>query len=128
MNTPHCCQIKTRAGDKTPRPASQLRRGGEIAGWFLPSATLVLLPKCPACVAAYIALVSGVGISVATATYLRASLLILCVTALACLALKRLCRLGGRQGRAFAKEMNATYAAGSAQCSHLQDRGATRPN
>ena len=104
MNDRHCCQIKTRAGDNVRRPVSRFRRGGEIAGWVLPSATLVLLPKCPACVVAYIALFSGVGISVATATYLRTSLLILCVTVLACLALKRLCRLGGRNRRAFAQE------------------------
>jgi hypothetical protein len=101
VNTHHCCQPKTRAGENARRPASRLR-GGEIAGWVLPGATLVLLPKCPVCVAAYIALFSGVGISVATATYLRTSLLILCVTALAWLALKRLCRLGVRSGGGFA--------------------------
>ena len=106
MNAHRCCQIKTRVGGDARRPASRLRRSGEVAGWVLPSATLVLLPKCSACVTAYIALFSGVGISVATATYLRTSLLVLCVIALACLALKRLCRLGGRNRRAFAREMN----------------------
>jgi len=93
-----------RASENARRPASRLGRSGEVAGWVLPSITLALLPKCPVCVAAYIALFSGVGISVATATYLRTSLLILCVTVLACLALKRLCRLGGRNRRAFAQE------------------------
>ena len=90
MNTQQCCQTRTRA-----RPASHLRRGGEIAGWVLPTATLVLLPKCPVCVAAYIALLSGLGVSVATAAYVRTSLLILCVTAVAWLAFKRLHRLTG---------------------------------
>ncbi len=56
MNPRHCCQIKTRAGDNVRRPASRLRRGGEIAGWIVPGATLALLPKCPACVAAYVTL------------------------------------------------------------------------
>ncbi len=92
MNTGHCCQIATRGRDNARRPASRLRRSGEIAGWIIPSATLVLLPKCPACVAAYVALFSGVGISVASASNLRTLLLILCVAALLCLALKRLCR------------------------------------
>jgi hypothetical protein len=87
----HCCQFATRDSDKAP--VSRWRRGGEIAGWIVPSATLVLLPKCPVCVAMYIALVSGVGISVASAAHLRASLLVLCVAALLGLALKRLCRL-----------------------------------
>ena len=92
MNTRHCCQIATQDRDNAPRPASRWRRGGEIAGWIIPSATLVLLPKCPACVAVYVALFSGVGISVASASNLRISLLILCVAALLCLALKRLRR------------------------------------
>jgi hypothetical protein len=41
----------------------------------------------------YVALFSGVSISVASASNLRTALLILCITALICLALKRLCRL-----------------------------------
>ncbi len=98
MNTRHCCQIATRDRDNAPQPASRWRRGGEIAGWIIPSATLILLPKCPACVAAYVALVTGVGISVASASNLRTSLLILCVAALVCLALKRLAAGLSEQG------------------------------
>jgi len=41
----------------------------------------------------YVALFSGVSISVASASNLRTALLILCITALICLALKRLGRL-----------------------------------
>ena len=93
MNTHHCCKVATGVRDNARPPASRLRRGGELAGWIVPSATLALLPKCPACVAAYIALFSGVGISVSTATYLRTSLLVLCVTALLFVSLKRPCRM-----------------------------------
>jgi hypothetical protein len=93
MNTRHCCQIATRDRSNASRPASRWRRGGEVAGWIISSATLVLLPKCPVCVAMYVALFSGVGISVASAANLRATLLILCVGTLLCLALKRLCRV-----------------------------------
>jgi hypothetical protein len=89
MNTHHWCKVATGVRDNPRRPASRLRRGGEIAGWIVPSATLVLLPKCPACLAAYVALFSGAGISVSTATYLRTSLLILCLTALLFLSLRR---------------------------------------
>ena len=104
MNTRHCCQIATRGRDNARRPASRLGRSGEIAGWIIPSATLVLLPKCPACLAAYVALFSGVGISVAGASNLRTSLLFLCVAALLCLALKRLCRLASEnKARAMAQ-------------------------
>jgi len=48
-------------------------------------------------VAAYVALFSGVGISVASASNLRSALLMLCVAALLCLALKRLPRLASQK-------------------------------
>ena len=97
MNARHCCQIKTRAGDNARRPASRLRRGGEIAGWIVPSATLALLPKCPACVAAYVALATGIGISLPTATYLRAMLVALCVASLVFITARRLRSLFARR-------------------------------
>jgi hypothetical protein len=97
VNTRHCCRTAKRGRDNARRPASRLRRSGEIAGWIIPSATLLLLPKCPACVAAYVALFSGVGISVASASNLRSALLILCVAALLFLALKRLPRLASQK-------------------------------
>ena len=96
MNTGHGCQNKTQADDNARRPASRLRRGGEIAGWIIPSATLVLLPKCPMCVAAYIALFSGVSITVASASNLQTSLKTLCVAALFWLVMKHLCRPASR--------------------------------
>jgi hypothetical protein len=70
-----------------------MRRSREIAGWIVPSATLALLPKCPACLAAYIALATGVGVSIATATYVQGGLVILCVGLLIYLAVKRIVRV-----------------------------------
>jgi len=90
VNARHCCQIETRAGDSARRAASRSRRGGEITGWIVPTATLVLLPKCPACVAAYVALATGIGISLPTATYLRAMLGVLCVASLVFITARRL--------------------------------------
>jgi len=94
MRTLRCCSTATRDRDHLRRSSSLWRRGGTIAGWILPGATLALLPKCPVCVAAYLALVSGIGISVTTAAYVRTSLLMMSATTLLCLSLKYISRLG----------------------------------
>jgi hypothetical protein len=72
------------------------RRGRELGAWMLPSIALALMPKCPACVAAYIALGTGIGISMPTATYLRVSLIVVCGASLAFLAARRVRRLVAR--------------------------------
>src|SRR5215468_2541417 len=92
MNPLPCCQTATRSRDNARRPASRWRRPGEIAGWIVPSATLALLPKCPVCVVGYVALATGLGISMKTAAHLRTLLLMLCIVSLVFVAAKRLRR------------------------------------
>jgi hypothetical protein len=47
------------------------------------------MPKCPACLAAYLALATGLGISLPTAAWIRELLIVLCAVSLCYLALKR---------------------------------------
>jgi len=54
----------------------------------MPSAVLVLMPKCPACVVAYVAIVTGAGISVSMAAQLRVVVLVLCVVTLVWVAVR----------------------------------------
>ena len=72
------------------RLQSLKRRFRNFGEWLVPSVLLVLVPKCPMCIAAYIALGAGIGISVTAATYLRMALIILCLGSLLFTAI-RLC-------------------------------------
>lgn len=82
----NCCHAAAGAWN-APTWARRVRDG---FAWIVPSAGLVLMPKCPACLAAYVALWTGLGLSLSTATYLRWVLLSLCVAALLFLVVKRL--------------------------------------
>lgn len=72
-------------------------RGAEIAGWIVPGATLALLPKCPACVVAYVALATGLGISFSMAAYIRMSLVIVSISVLLFVAARRAIRWWSRR-------------------------------
>jgi hypothetical protein len=53
-----------------------------VAGWVGSAAGLALMPKCPACIAAYVALGTGLGISLSAATHLRTALMFAGITLL----------------------------------------------
>jgi hypothetical protein len=101
VNTQPCCKFSASDSRSEPftapptdgEPLTFARRCLDIAGWLVPGAILALMPKCPACLAAYMAVGTGLGISLSTATHLRASLLFLCVALLLYLVVKGLCRL-----------------------------------
>lgn len=77
---------EARTADGGPRLRTLARRCREVVGWIVPGGILALLPKCPACIVAYFAIGSGIGISVSTAIYLRMGLVILCAASLTYLA------------------------------------------
>jgi hypothetical protein len=68
---------------------SNLRRAVDLVVWIIPSAILALIPKCPMCLAAYIALWTGLGLSVAAAANLRVLLIVACVISLVLVAARQ---------------------------------------
>ena len=94
-----CCQVaagglapkaaRVRITHRGPHQPSVARRSTAFAGWIVSAGILALLPKCPACIAAYLAIASGIGISITTAAYLRIGLLALSVASLSYFAASR---------------------------------------
>ena len=88
MNPANCCENQP----------TLARRGSRLAQWAIPGALLVMLPKCPACLAGYVLLWTGVSLSLTTAGLLRTLILVFCVTALVWFAARRLKLLLGARG------------------------------
>ncbi|MFB6457866.1 hypothetical protein ACE38W_21525 [Chitinophaga sp. Hz27] len=66
------------------------RRFFQFIRWATPGVVLALIPKCPVCLAGYIALGTGLGVSITTAKYLRWGLILLCCASLLYFLAKRL--------------------------------------
>jgi len=73
------------------------RRLSGAAASILPGAVLVLLPKCPLCLAAWLALVTGIGVSAAAAQCVRGLIVVFWVASVALATAQiirgRVCRL-----------------------------------
>jgi len=98
VNAHRCCVItpgsmeQNKVGERIagggPHPPSFLRRSLDLSAKFIPVAILAVLPKCPACLAAYVALGTGIGLSLTAATYIRLSLIVVCLATLIFLVAK----------------------------------------
>jgi hypothetical protein len=89
MKAPKCCvsvlasaPIELDGTDGKSHPFFLAKRLLKVARLSLPAVVLALLPKCPACLAAYVALGTGISLSVAAAALLRSILTAACGAAL----------------------------------------------
>ncbi|MGC4055120.1 MAG: hypothetical protein QM757_40290 [Paludibaculum sp.] len=83
MTTPGCV-----CGPVSDRPA-------KAAASILSGLLVLLMPKCPLCIAAWLTVATGVGISAAGVIYVRAGILLLWMAALALVVGRR---VSGRAG------------------------------
>ena len=89
MNSFHCCQQKLQTCHDARRQRTWRRRVREVAGWIVPGALLALMPKCPMCLVAYVALCSGLTLSYSSAHILMRTLTALCIGTLALCVVRR---------------------------------------
>jgi hypothetical protein len=92
MSTHECCAaaasdpryeaVRTWTTNGSQQSLTCVRWCLNLGGWLVPSAILVLLPKCPACLAAYIVMGTGIGLSLSAARTLQLLLMILCIASL----------------------------------------------
>src|SRR4029450_5392799 len=92
MSTHDCCSgaerdlsretVGTVTTDGSQQSMTRIRWGLDHGGWLGRSAILVLLPTCPTCLAAYIVMGTGIGLSLSTVRTLRLLLMTLCIASL----------------------------------------------
>ena len=92
QTVPPCCRAKYLRSGKSVAPsdrttaASSSAHGlhgiGSLAGSIVSGIGLVLVPKCPICLAAYLAAGTGLAVPLPAAAHIRLLLVLLCMTLL----------------------------------------------
>jgi hypothetical protein len=95
-----CCCNEREPSAPPPRPSDTAPRTGwrrmaALVQWAIPVTVLALVPKCPMCVAAYVVLFTGIGLSLPAAAAIRWALIALSIAAIAYLLVRALWRLVG---------------------------------
>ena len=85
---PRCEAVRTRSSDGSQQSVIRIWWYFSLGGWLVPSAILMLLPKCPACLAAYIVMGTGIGLSLSVARTLQLLLMTLCIALLSYLTVR----------------------------------------
>ena len=92
----HYCRMKAGNEHTNNGRGSIARRAIDLAGWIVPGVIVALIPKCPACLGAYIAFWTGLGLSVAAAANMRVLLILVGMISLGFLAARQTRRLMAR--------------------------------
>jgi uncharacterized membrane protein len=109
MNASCGCQRKSPTSGEAREQNTWLLRFKEVAGWVLPGALLALMPKCPMCLAAYVALCTGFTMSGSSAHLLMRTLTAVCISTLALCVVRLVvnCRNKKHQFNLQSTEMHA---------------------
>jgi hypothetical protein len=83
-----CCAHESAAGRQAAPGKRNRRRLRAALEWAAPVATLALIPKCPLCVAGYVLVLTGAGVSLSTAAAIRWALIAASLLALAALVVR----------------------------------------
>jgi hypothetical protein len=111
MKTPKnscSCHVDSKNSQAVSDNSSQAkklkRRGTGTIKLALSAIVFAIIPKCPVCLAGYVSLGTGIGISITTATYLRTALIILCLVSMTYFLAKHVRRFTGvRSGKNTAR-------------------------
>ena len=105
MNEPTCCSKPTSEFSRKDYEQAThwtdesglLRRCLLFLRWMFTGSIIILLPKCPFCLGAYIVMATGIGLSFAAASFIRILLIILCIVSLSAFVARRIYILYNKQ-------------------------------